>query len=253
MVHGASAPTSALHLATAARNLRLSFSPTDRSVAPSPQVSFPLTSLWTRWAEARPHQRRASGMPVPRGIGSRCTDARVEWQPRQVRERGDLCTNTRKRPILGKASSGPDRNSELKQGLRCDCGQMASNTAGTPRLSGGQCWSDEALLYQVRRNGEAGARTTKIKVCVSCRALWARSTAMKCLVGETALGPAAERGVAHHQKCVRIRLLLTTSNCHCAAHCVSSPMPGAQGGREVWREHAPFFPARPACSAWPCG
>ena len=108
---GQSAPTSALPLATAARNLRLSFSPTDRSVAPSPQVSFPLTSLWTRWAEARPHQRRASGMPVPRGIGSRCTEARVEWQPRLVRERGDLCTNTRKRPIFGKASSGADRNS----------------------------------------------------------------------------------------------------------------------------------------------
>ena len=98
--------------------------------------------------------------------------------------------------------------------------------------SGGQCWSDEALLYQVRRNGEAGARTTKIKVCVSCRALWARSTAMKCLVGETALGPAAERGDAHHQKCVRIRLLFAISDCHCAAHCVPSPMPGAEeGGR----------------------
>ena len=180
MVHGASAPTSALPLATPARNLRLSFSPTNRSAAPSPQVSFPLTSLWTRWAEARPHQRRASGMPVPRGIGSRCTEARVEWQPRQVRERGDLCTNTRKRPILGKASRGADRNSEFKQQLRCDCGQMASNTAGRPRLSGGQCWSDEALLYQVRRNGEAATRTTKIKVCVSSRALWAGSTAMKC-------------------------------------------------------------------------
>ena len=104
----------------------------------------------------------------------------MEWQPRLVRERGDFCTNTRKRPTLGKASRGADRNSELKQGLRCDCGQMASNTAGRPRLSGGQCWSDEALLYQVRRNGEAGTRMTKIKVCVSCRAMWAGSTAMKC-------------------------------------------------------------------------
>ena len=66
VVHGASsAPTSALPLATAARNLRLSVSPTDRSAAPSPQVSFRLTSLWTRWVEERPHQRRASGMPVP--------------------------------------------------------------------------------------------------------------------------------------------------------------------------------------------
>ena len=116
MVHGASASTSALPLATAARNLRLSFSPTDRSAAPSPQDSFRLTSLWTRWVEARPHQRRASGVPVPRGIGS--SEARVEWQPRQVRERGGLCTNTEKGPIPGKASGGPDRNSELEQGLR---------------------------------------------------------------------------------------------------------------------------------------
>ena len=252
MVHGASsAPTSALLLATAARNLRLSVSPTDRSAAPSPQVSFRLTSLWTRWAEARPHQRRASGMPVPRGIGSRCTEAREEWQPSLVRERGDLCTNTRKRPILGKASRGADRNSELKQGLRCDCGQMASNTAGRPRLSGGQCWSDEALLYQVRRNGEAATRTTKIKVCVSCRALWA-STAMKCLVGETAHGPGAQRGVAHQHKCVRIGLLFATSNCHCVA--LRAFTDARRPRREVGKKRTgTFLPARPACSAWPCG
>ena len=196
VVHGASsASTSAFPLATAARNLRLSFSPTDKSAAPSPQDSFRLTSLWTHWVEARPHQRCASGMPVPRGIGSRCTEARVEWQPRQVRERWDPCTDTRKRPILGKASGGAAIQNSSRG---CDCGGWR-----VTRLGGQDCReaSDEVLLYQVRRNGEAATRMTKIKVCVSCRAMSARSTAMKCLTGGTAHGPAAERGVAYHQKC----------------------------------------------------
>ena len=200
MVHLAStASTSALPRATAARNLRRSFSPTDKCAAPSPQDSFRLTSLWTRWVEARPHQRRASGMTFPQGIGSRCTEALVEWQPRQVREREDFCTNTEKDQSWVKLLEEP---TTIQNSSRdCDCGKLASNAAGRPGLSRGQCWSDEVVLYQVRRNGEAATRTTKRKVCVSCRAMWDRSTAMKCFIGGTAHAPAAERGVAYHQKC----------------------------------------------------
>ena len=149
----------------------------------------------------------------------------MEWQPRQVREREDLCTNTEKDQSLVKLLEEP---TTIQNSSRdCDCGKMASNAAGRPGLSGGQCCSDEVLLHQVRRNGEAAIRTTKRKVCVSCRAMWARSTAMKCFFGGTAHAPAAERGVAYHQKCVRIGLLLASSIRRCAAHHVSSPMRGA--------------------------
>ena len=155
VVHRASsASTSALPLAIAARNLRFSFSPTDKARL----HSIRRTSLWTRWVEARPHQRRASGMPFPQGIGSRCTEARVDWQPRKVREREDLCTNTEKDQSLVKLLEEP-------------AGRWRVTRLGGQHCREGQCWSDEVLLHQVREWRNSDTDDKKKSVCLLSRHL----------------------------------------------------------------------------------
>ena len=132
-----------------------------------PAGSFRLSSLLTRSRKALPRLCRASGALLPRGT-SVCTRPWTEWQPWQMRERGDVCAHTEKDQSSFELQMEP---TAIQNSCRdSDSGKMASTTTGRPGFSGSHCCPDDKLLYQVRRNGEAATRT-------NCKAGAAHGTA----------------------------------------------------------------------------
>ena len=123
-----------------------------------PAGSFRLSSLLTRSRKALPRLCRASGVLLPRGTASVYRRPWTEWQPRQMREREDVCPQAEKYQSSLELQMEPTAIQNLCRDS--DSGKMASTTTGRPGFSGSHCCPDDQLLYQVRRNGEAATGTT---------------------------------------------------------------------------------------------